>query len=106
VADGGQAILLARGFDRLPYVASKHAMVAISEALAIYLGPKGIGVTCVCPSRVATNIAEQITTYGEAPSPRPRPQTSGARGPQIWPRSLSLLERQQLPTAVSTLRRE
>ena len=62
--------LLAHGFDRLPYVASKHAMVGVSEALAIYLGPKGIGVTCVCPSRVATNIAEQITTYGQPPSPR------------------------------------
>jgi NAD(P)-dependent dehydrogenase (short-subunit alcohol dehydrogenase family) len=62
--------LLAHGFDRLPYVASKHAMVGVSEALAIYLSPKGIGVTCVCPSRVATNIVEQITTYGEAPSPR------------------------------------
>jgi hypothetical protein len=24
----------------------------------------------VCPSRVLTNIAEQITTYGEPPSPR------------------------------------
>ena len=42
--------LLAYGFDRLPYVASKHAVVGVSEALAIYLGPKGIGVTCACPS--------------------------------------------------------
>jgi NAD(P)-dependent dehydrogenase (short-subunit alcohol dehydrogenase family) len=62
--------LLAHGFDRLPYVASKHAIVAVSEALAIYLGPRGIGVTCVCPSRVLTNIAEQVTTYGEPPPPR------------------------------------
>jgi len=56
--------LLAYGFDRLPYVASKHALVGISEALALYLGPRGIGVTCICPSGVATNILEQITTYG------------------------------------------
>jgi len=62
--------LLAYGFDRLPYVASKHAVVGVSEALALYLGPKGIGVTCVCPSGVATNIVEQITFYGEATSPR------------------------------------
>ena len=62
--------LLAYGFDRLPYVASKHAVVGVSEALAIYLGPKGIGVTCVCPSGVMTNILEQITVYGEATSPR------------------------------------
>ena len=42
--------LLAYGFDRLPYVASKHAVVGITEALALYLAPKGIGVTCLCPS--------------------------------------------------------
>lgn len=57
--------LLAYGFDRLPYVASKHAIVGLSEALAIYLGPSGVGVTCLCPSGVATNILEQITVYGE-----------------------------------------
>jgi NAD(P)-dependent dehydrogenase (short-subunit alcohol dehydrogenase family) len=62
--------LLAYGFDRLPYVASKHAVVGLSEALALYLGPKGIGVTCVCPSGVMTNIVEQITVYGEASTPR------------------------------------
>jgi NAD(P)-dependent dehydrogenase (short-subunit alcohol dehydrogenase family) len=58
--------LLAYGFDRLPYVASKHAIVGLSEALAIYLGPRGIGVTCLCPSGVMTNILEQITVYGES----------------------------------------
>ena len=62
--------LLAYGFDRLPYVASKHAVVGVTEALAIYLGPQGIGVTCVCPSGVITNILEQITVYGDAASPR------------------------------------
>jgi NAD(P)-dependent dehydrogenase (short-subunit alcohol dehydrogenase family) len=62
--------LLAYGFDRLPYVASKHAVVGVSEATALYLGPKGIGVTCVCPSGVITNIVEQITVYGEASTPR------------------------------------
>jgi len=56
--------LLAYGVDRLPYVASKHAVVGVSEALAIYLGPHGVGVTCVCPSGVVTNIVEQITVYG------------------------------------------
>jgi NAD(P)-dependent dehydrogenase (short-subunit alcohol dehydrogenase family) len=58
--------LLAHGFDRLPYVASKHAIVGLSEALALYLGPKNIGVTCLCPSGVITNILEQITVYGES----------------------------------------
>jgi NAD(P)-dependent dehydrogenase (short-subunit alcohol dehydrogenase family) len=58
--------LLGYGFDRLPYVASKHAIVGLSEALATYLGPKGIGVTCLCPSGVITNILEGITVYGDA----------------------------------------
>jgi NAD(P)-dependent dehydrogenase (short-subunit alcohol dehydrogenase family) len=62
--------LLGYGFDRLPYVATKHAVVGISEALAVYLGPKGIGVTCVCPSGVVTNILEQMTVVGEAATPR------------------------------------
>lgn len=60
--------LLGYGFDRLPYVASKHAIVGVSEALATYLGPKGVGVTCLCPSGVITNILEGITVYGEAAS--------------------------------------
>ncbi len=58
--------LLSYGFDRLPYVASKHAIVGLSEALATYLGPKGVGVTCLCPSGVITNILEGITVYGDA----------------------------------------
>jgi NAD(P)-dependent dehydrogenase (short-subunit alcohol dehydrogenase family) len=62
--------LLAYGYDRLPYVASKHAVVGLSEALALYLAPKGIGLTCVCPSGVITNIVEQITVYGEPRPPR------------------------------------
>jgi NAD(P)-dependent dehydrogenase (short-subunit alcohol dehydrogenase family) len=62
--------LLAHGFDRLPYVATKHALVGLTESLAIYLRPRGIGVTCLCPSGVATNIVEQITFFGEPAVPR------------------------------------
>jgi NAD(P)-dependent dehydrogenase (short-subunit alcohol dehydrogenase family) len=62
--------LLAHGYDRLPYVATKHAVVGLSESLALYLRPRGIGVTCVCPSGVVTNIAEQITFFGAPTRPR------------------------------------
>jgi NAD(P)-dependent dehydrogenase (short-subunit alcohol dehydrogenase family) len=62
--------LLPHGFDRLPYVTSKHAVVGMSESLALYLRPRGVGVTCVCPSGVRTNIVEQITFVGEASTPR------------------------------------
>lgn len=53
------------GCERLPYVATKAAVVMVSEALAVYGRPFGIGVTCLCPGPVRTNIAEQMTVYGE-----------------------------------------
>ena len=62
--------LLPYGFDRLPYTATKHAVVGLSESLALYLRPRGIGVSCLCPAGVATNILEQITFYGEPAPPR------------------------------------
>jgi NAD(P)-dependent dehydrogenase (short-subunit alcohol dehydrogenase family) len=62
--------LLSYGHDRLPYVASKHALVGMTEALARYLRPKGIGVSCLCPSGVITNIGEQITVFGAPDIPR------------------------------------
>ena len=42
--------LLPYGFDRLPYTATKHAVVGLSQSLAVYLRPKGIGVSCLCPA--------------------------------------------------------
>ncbi len=62
--------LLAYGYDRLPYVATKHAVVGLTESLAFYLRPRGIGVTCLCPSGVITNIVEQMTSFGEPLTPR------------------------------------
>jgi NAD(P)-dependent dehydrogenase (short-subunit alcohol dehydrogenase family) len=62
--------LLAYGYDRLPYVSTKHAVVGMTEALARYLRPRGIGVTCLCPSGVITNIVEQMTSFGEPITPR------------------------------------
>jgi NAD(P)-dependent dehydrogenase (short-subunit alcohol dehydrogenase family) len=62
--------LLPYGFDRLPYTTTKHAVVGLSESLALYLRPKGIGVSCLCPAGVATNIVEQITFYGDPAPPR------------------------------------
>jgi NAD(P)-dependent dehydrogenase (short-subunit alcohol dehydrogenase family) len=59
--------LFAYAFERLPYTATKSAVVGVSEALALYLRPRGIGVTCVCPGPVATNIAEQISFYDDVP---------------------------------------
>ena len=58
------------GYDRLPYATTKHAVVGLSESLAVYLRPRGIGVSCFCPAGVMTNIMEQITFYGDPHPPR------------------------------------
>jgi NAD(P)-dependent dehydrogenase (short-subunit alcohol dehydrogenase family) len=56
--------LMTYAFDRLAYSASKAAVVQISEGLAIYLRPQGIGVTVLCPGPVRTNIMSSLRTFG------------------------------------------
>ncbi len=56
--------LYAYAYERLPYSATKAGVIALSEALALYLRPRGIGVTCLCPGPVATNIGEGISFSG------------------------------------------
>ena len=56
--------LFTYAYDRLPYAATKAAIVQISEGLAIYLRPKNIGVTLLCPGPVLTNIAAAVPTFG------------------------------------------
>src|ERR1700759_243904 len=56
--------LFTYSYDRLPYAATKAAVVQISEGLAIYLRPKNIGVTLLCPGPVLTNIAASVPTFG------------------------------------------
>lgn len=47
------------GFPLLgPYVASKFALVGLSECLDAELGARGVHVTVICPSAVRTNILE------------------------------------------------
>ena len=72
--------LFAYAFERLPYSATKAAVIGMSEALALYLRPKGIGVSCLCPGPVATNIGEQITV----PRPDADQQPARPRGPGCW----------------------
>jgi len=52
-------------YDRLPYSATKAAVIAMAEGLSLYTRPLGVGVTCVCPGPVRTNITEQVRTYGD-----------------------------------------
>jgi NAD(P)-dependent dehydrogenase (short-subunit alcohol dehydrogenase family) len=56
--------LFAYAYERLPYAATKAGVVALSEGLALYLRPQGVGVTCLCPGPVMTNIVESIRFSG------------------------------------------
>jgi NAD(P)-dependent dehydrogenase (short-subunit alcohol dehydrogenase family) len=73
VTTGSTAGLFPYAYDRLPYAASKAGVVAVTESLALYLRPRGIGVTCFCPAGVLTNIVEQVREYGP-PTPVQMPQ--------------------------------
>lgn len=50
---------------RVPYAATKAAVIAMSEGLALYLEPKGIRVSCLIPGPVATPIMDSMTTWTE-----------------------------------------
>jgi len=64
VTTGSVAGLFPYAYDRLPYAATKGAVVTPTEALALYLEPLGVGVSCFCPAGVITNISEQVREYG------------------------------------------
>jgi NAD(P)-dependent dehydrogenase (short-subunit alcohol dehydrogenase family) len=64
VTTGSVAGLFPYAYDRLPYAATKGAVVTLTEALALHLEPLGIGVSCLCPAGVLTNISEQVREYG------------------------------------------
>jgi NAD(P)-dependent dehydrogenase (short-subunit alcohol dehydrogenase family) len=63
------------GLGFSPYVASKFAVVGISEGLAAQLKPLGIGVSVLCPSYVRTRIGEsgrnRPERYGASKTPDP-----------------------------------
>jgi NAD(P)-dependent dehydrogenase (short-subunit alcohol dehydrogenase family) len=59
------------GLGLSPYVASKFAVVGISEGLSMQLKPHGIAVTVLCPGFVRTRIGDsgrnRQPRYGETP---------------------------------------
>jgi NAD(P)-dependent dehydrogenase (short-subunit alcohol dehydrogenase family) len=67
VNTGSMAGLLALTGEGAPYIASKFAVVGLSEALALYARPRGIGVSLVCPASVDTNLAETGRSVGMTP---------------------------------------
>jgi NAD(P)-dependent dehydrogenase (short-subunit alcohol dehydrogenase family) len=71
VTTGSTAGLFPYAYDRLPYAATKAGVVALTESVALYARPRGIGVTCFCPAGVVTNIVEQIREYGPSTPVQP-----------------------------------
>src|SRR5919198_384295 len=59
--------LVALTGEGAPYIASKFAVVGLSEALALYARPKGIGVSVLCPGGVETNLDETERVIGITP---------------------------------------
>lgn len=48
------------------YVASKHAVVGLTKALALEFGARGIRINAICPGYVASKITEQLLDSPEA----------------------------------------
>jgi NAD(P)-dependent dehydrogenase (short-subunit alcohol dehydrogenase family) len=48
----------------IPYDTTKHGVVGLSSGLALYLKPKGIGVSVLCPGYVATNLSDNYRFRG------------------------------------------
>ena len=67
VNTGSVAGLVALTGEGAPYVASKFAVVGLTEALALYCQPWGIGVSLLCPGGVNTNLAETGRSIGMTP---------------------------------------
>jgi NAD(P)-dependent dehydrogenase (short-subunit alcohol dehydrogenase family) len=74
VNTGSVAGLVALTGEGAPYVASKFAVVGLTEALALYARPLGIGVSLLCPGGVNTHLAETGRSIGMTPE-RERSET-------------------------------
>lgn len=99
-AQGGEAHIVNTGsisglapFPQLPttvgpYIASKYAVVGLTEMLRTELEPDGIGVSVLCPGGVDTRIGEagrnRPGQYG-GPSTAGRPAAAGD-GARLWRR--------------------
>ena len=65
-----------------PYAVTKHAAVALAEWISITYGGQGIGVSCLCPQAVTTNLgltsAREIAGTGAMPA-----GLAGGLAPQV-----------------------
>jgi NAD(P)-dependent dehydrogenase (short-subunit alcohol dehydrogenase family) len=78
---GSMAGLVPLTGEGAPYIAAKFAVVGLTEALALYARPFGVGVSLVCPGGVNTNLAETGRSIGMTPE-RERAETRAAQAVQ------------------------
>jgi NAD(P)-dependent dehydrogenase (short-subunit alcohol dehydrogenase family) len=71
------------GLGFSPYVASKFAVVGMSEGLAAQLKPLGIGVSVLCPGFVRTLIGESGRNRPERYGPTQTPDPASPQGQLI-----------------------
>ncbi|MGI9148357.1 MAG: SDR family oxidoreductase [Chloroflexota bacterium] len=81
VNTGSMAGMVALTGEGAPYIASKFAVVGLTEALALYARPFGVGVSLLCPGGVNTNLAETGRSVGMTPE-RERSETLMAQAVQ------------------------
>jgi NAD(P)-dependent dehydrogenase (short-subunit alcohol dehydrogenase family) len=90
------------GLGFSPYAVSKHAVVALSEGLALQVRPLGIGVSLLCPGFVRTAIGSagrnRPARYGPMPVPDPA-SPAGALAAEIAERVRAGLD----PSEVASL---
>jgi len=67
VNTGSVSGLVALTGEGAPYIASKFAVVGMTEALALYARQFGIGVSLLCPGGVRTNLGETGRSIGMTP---------------------------------------
>jgi NAD(P)-dependent dehydrogenase (short-subunit alcohol dehydrogenase family) len=56
--------LMAYSYDTIPYITSKFAAYGLTEGLAVYAKPLGVGVSALCPGFVESNLAESFCLSG------------------------------------------
>ena len=56
--------LYAYAWDTIPYITAKFGVVGLTEGLALYLRPLGVGVSLLCPGLVSSNMADTARVGG------------------------------------------
>lgn len=60
------SVVAITGWERLnAYSASKGGVLALSRALAVECGSKGIRVNCICPGVIETPMTEKVLAYSQ-----------------------------------------